>query len=86
VGARDQGVRLTDNAVHITGPKLSQLARKYSPLVRALRELILRPDTPLDTDVKTMIARQLDSAQKRFAAIWHGHDTVGETSAQPASP
>jgi (p)ppGpp synthase/HD superfamily hydrolase len=65
----------TDNAVgviHLTGPKLSRLARKYSPLVPVLRELILRPDTPLDADVKTMIAAQLDTAQGRLAAIWHG--------------
>src|SRR5712691_2684849 len=45
----------TDNAVgiiHITGPKLPKLARKYGPLVPALRELIQRPDTPLEADVK----------------------------------
>jgi hypothetical protein len=51
----------TDNAVrviHLTGPKLSRLARKCSPLVPVLPELILRPDTPLDADVKTMIAAQ----------------------------
>ena len=62
----------TDNAVglvHTTGPKLSKLARKYRPLVPVLRELILRPDTPLDPDVKDMIARQLDNAEHRFAAI-----------------
>ncbi|MGH3218682.1 MAG: hypothetical protein ACRDPY_08230 [Streptosporangiaceae bacterium] len=37
----------TDNAVgiiHTTGPKLSRLARKYGPLVPALRALILRPE------------------------------------------
>ena len=62
----------TDNAVglmHTTGPKLSRLASKYRPLVPVLRELILRPDTPLDPDVKNMIARQLDNAEDRFAAI-----------------
>jgi hypothetical protein len=82
----------TDNAVgiiHTTGPKLSRLARKYSPLVPPLRELILRPDTPLDADVKNMIAGQLDSAQRRFAAIWHDHDVDGGASqpsgAQPGS-
>jgi (p)ppGpp synthase/HD superfamily hydrolase len=71
----------TDNAVgviHVTGPKLSRLARKYSPLVPVLRELILRPDTPLDADVKAMIAAQLDTAQGRFSAIWHGPDADGE--------
>jgi len=82
----------TDNAVgiiHTTGPKLSKLAGKYGPLVPALRELILRQDTPLDNDVKDMIARQLDAAQERFAAIGHGHHGDGETSqlsaAQPGS-
>jgi hypothetical protein len=67
----------TDNAVgliHTTGPKLEKLAGKYAPLIPALRELILRPDTPLDTDVKQHIAAQLDSAAGRFAAIWHSPD------------
>ena len=62
----------TDNAVgliHTTGPKLEKLAGKYTPLVSVLRELILRPDTPLDPDVKTRIAAQLDSAAGRLAAI-----------------
>jgi (p)ppGpp synthase/HD superfamily hydrolase len=70
-----------DNAVgviHVTGPKLSRLARKYGPLVPVLRELILRPETPLDADVKTMIAGHLDTAQSRFAAIWHGPDADGD--------
>ena len=68
----------TDNAVgliHTTGPKLGKLAGKYAPLVPVLRELILRPDTPLDDDVKERIAAQLDSAACRFAAIRHGPDT-----------
>jgi hypothetical protein len=67
----------TDNAVgliHTTGPMLPRLAGKYGPLVPVLRELILRPDTPLDADVKDGIVRQLDSATGRFAAIWHGPD------------
>jgi (p)ppGpp synthase/HD superfamily hydrolase len=62
----------TDNAVglfHTTGPKLSRLARKYRPLTPVLREFVLRPDTPLDHDVKLMIAGQLDNAANRFAAL-----------------
>jgi len=62
----------TDNAVgliYTTGPKLTKLAAKYRPLVPPLRELVLRPDTPLSPDVKDMIVRQLDSAEGRLAAI-----------------
>jgi hypothetical protein len=62
----------TDNAVglfYTTGPRLLRLAAKYRPLVPPLRELVLRPDTPLEVDVKDMIARQLDSAAGRLAAI-----------------
>jgi len=76
----------TDNAVgiiHTTGPKLSKLAGKYGPLVPALRELILRPDTPLAADVKGMIAAQFDAAQERFAAIGRGRD--GDNADSPRS-
>jgi hypothetical protein len=76
----------TDNAVgiiHLTGPKLARLARKYGPLVPALRELILRPDTPLTADVKDAIAGQLDAAQERFAAIRHSQHS---TSQLPGTP
>jgi hypothetical protein len=62
----------TDNAVglfHTTGPKVVTLAGKYRPLVPALREFTLRPDTPLGPDVKQMIAGQLDNAEDRFTAI-----------------
>ena len=45
------------------------MACKYAPLVPVLRELIARPDTPLDSDVKGRIMAQLDSAARRFAAI-----------------
>ncbi len=72
---------LTDNAVgiiHTTGPKLARLAGKYGPLVPAVRELVLRPDTPLENDVKDMIA----AAQERFTAI--GHDRDGENGTSPA--
>ena len=79
---------LTDNAVgiiHTTGPKLSKLARKYGPLVPALRELIVRPDTPLEADVKDMIAAQLDAAQGRFDAIGHGRDGDSGASQPPGA-
>jgi hypothetical protein len=42
--------------------------------VPVLRELILRPDTPLDSDVNQMIVGQLDNAEDLFAAICEDHD------------
>jgi HD domain len=63
---------LTDNAVglfHTTGPKLPELAGKYRPLLPVVRELTLRPDTPLQDNVKLMIAGQFDRAETRLAAI-----------------
>jgi hypothetical protein len=72
-----KGSDFTDNAVgliHTTGSMRPRLAGKHGPLVPVLRELILRPDTPLDADGKERIARQLDSAAGRCAAIWHGPD------------
>ena len=77
----------TDNAVgiiHLTGPKLSKLAGKYGPLVPALRELILRPYTPLETDVKNMIAGQLNTARERFAAISHSQPGTRQLHNGPA--
>jgi hypothetical protein len=62
----------TDNGVgliHTTGPRLHRLAGKYAPLVPVLRELVARPDTPLDAPVKQHIAAQLDRAAERFAAL-----------------
>jgi hypothetical protein len=73
----------TDNGVgiiHTTGPKLRRLAAKYAPLVPVLRELVLRPDTPVDDDVKLLIARQLDDAAARFTAITR-HDDAGPEDA-----
>jgi hypothetical protein len=62
----------TDNGVgliHSTGPRLRKLAAKYEPLVPVLRDLIARPDTPLDAAAKEHILAQLDRAAGRFAAI-----------------
>jgi hypothetical protein len=42
-----------------------------------LRELIRRPDTPLDDDVRHMIVRQLNRAGDRLAAI------TGEPGGEP---
>jgi hypothetical protein len=66
----------TDNAIglfHTTGPKLPKLAAKYRPLVPVLRELVLRPDTPLEPGVKHMIAGKLDNAEDRFSVICAEH-------------
>ena len=62
----------TDNAAglfHTTGDSLPRRAAKYAPLVPVLREMILRADTPLDGEVKDMIAGQLDKAGARLTAI-----------------
>ena len=69
---------ITDNAAglfHTTGESLPRRAAKYRPLLPVLREMILRADTPLPGDVKDMIARQLDKAGARLAAITG--DTAG---------
>jgi hypothetical protein len=63
---------LTDNAVglfHTTGPSLPRRAGKYRPLLPVLRELVLRADTPLQDDVKRMIAGKFDKAGDWLAAI-----------------
>jgi len=62
----------TDNGVgliHTSGPRLRKLADKYAPLVPVLRDLITRPDTPLDAAVKEHILAQIDRAADRFAAV-----------------
>ena len=62
----------TDNGaglIHTTGPRLHRLADKYAPLVPVLRDLIARPDTPLDAPVKQHILAQIDRAADRFAAV-----------------
>jgi (p)ppGpp synthase/HD superfamily hydrolase len=60
----------TDNAVglhYTTGAKATRLAHKYAPLIPILQNLIDRPDTPLATDVKDHIRRQLNRAANRCA-------------------
>ena len=62
----------TDNGaglIHSTGPRLRRLAGKYAPLVPVLRDLIARPDTPLDAAAKEHILAQIDRAADRFAAL-----------------
>jgi hypothetical protein len=62
----------TDNGVgviHTTGPKVRSSARKYRPLVPMFRDLVTRPDTPLDDEVKARILEQVELAEIRFAAI-----------------
>jgi (p)ppGpp synthase/HD superfamily hydrolase len=62
----------TDNGIglhYTTGAKATQLARKYTPLVPVLKDLIARPDTPLADDVKATIRAQLDTAAKQFAVV-----------------
>ena len=65
----------TDNGaglIHTTGPRLRRLADKYAPLVPVLRDMIARPDTPLDAAVKEHILAQIDRADARFAAVRGG--------------
>lgn len=62
----------TDNGVgliHTDPSRHVRLATKYAPLVPLFRDLVGRPDTPLTDDVKRHILGQLDSAERRFAAI-----------------
>jgi hypothetical protein len=62
----------TDNGVgliHTTGPRVTRLAGKYAPLVPVLRDLIARPDTPLNPAARERILNQLDRAEERFFAI-----------------
>jgi hypothetical protein len=55
--------------IHNSGPRLRRLADKYAPLVPILRELIARPDTPLDAPARQRILAQLGRAADRFAAV-----------------
>jgi hypothetical protein len=62
----------TDNGaglLYTTGPRVPDLAGKYAQLVPVLRELISRPDTPLDGKARQRVLDQLDRAEERFAAI-----------------
>jgi hypothetical protein len=54
---------------HTIGPSLPRRADKYLPLPPVLRELVLRADTPLEDDIKRMIAGKFDKARVRLAAI-----------------
>lgn len=70
----------TDNGVgvvHARGPKVLRAATKYAPLVPVLRRLLWLPDTPLEPDVRDLVAGQLDLAEQRFALI------LGGTGAAP---
>src|SRR5580704_10208204 len=70
----------TDNGaglIHSTGPRLRRLASKYAPLVPVLRDLIARPDTPLDAAAKEHILAQIDRAADRFAAL-RGDPAAGD--------
>jgi len=65
----------TDNGtgiIHATGPRLERWAAKYLPLVPVLRDLVRRPDTPLDDEARAHVLSQLDLAEQRLAAIVHG--------------
>lgn len=62
----------TDNGVgviHTVGPKVRSAATKYRPLVPVFRDLVTRPDTPLDDGAREHILNQLALAEERFAAI-----------------
>jgi (p)ppGpp synthase/HD superfamily hydrolase len=65
----------TDNGVgviHTVGPKVRSAATKYRPLVPVFRDLVTRPDTPLDDRAREHILNQLALAEERFAAILDG--------------
>jgi (p)ppGpp synthase/HD superfamily hydrolase len=65
----------TDNGVgviHTVGPKVRSAATKYRPLVPVFRDLVTRPDTPLDARAREHILQQLTLAEERFAAILDG--------------
>jgi hypothetical protein len=70
----------TDNGaglMHITGPRVRRLAGKYAPLVPVLRELVARPDTPLEPPARKHILAQLDRAAQRFAAVLPADEAPG---------
>ena len=65
-------VRVTDGGTGKAIPcriTVVDSAGKLAPLVPQLREFALRPDTPVDDEVKAHIVKQLDLAAERFRAI-----------------
>lgn len=86
LGYREWGRRLNDgihdgdltryltDLISDTGQTI-RAGQQVQSLVPVLRELILRPDTPLNPDIKQMIAGQLDNAEDRFATLCEEHDT-----------
>ena len=61
----DNGVGL----IHTTGPRTERLAGKYAPLIPVLRDLLTRPDTPLNPAARQRILDQLGRARERFSAL-----------------
>jgi hypothetical protein len=55
--------------IHTTGPQTEKLAGKYAPLIPVLRDLMTRPDTPLNPAARQRILDQLGRARERFSAL-----------------
>jgi (p)ppGpp synthase/HD superfamily hydrolase len=63
----------TDNGAGImwtvTFDKARKLAAKYAPLVPQMIDFATRDDTPLDSEAKARIVKQMKAGERRFAAI-----------------